>query len=60
VEAGLFGRKRERGYYDYRAAAPKPEPTRDPAIGRAIVDRVLAMLINEAVDAVHMRVAVGR
>jgi 3-hydroxybutyryl-CoA dehydrogenase len=57
VEAGLFGRKRERGYYDYRAGAARPEPTRDDAAGRAIVDRVLAMLVNEAVDAVHMRVA---
>jgi 3-hydroxybutyryl-CoA dehydrogenase len=57
VEAGLYGRKRERGYYDYRASSARPEPTRDPAIGRAIVDRVLAMLVNEAVEAVHMRVA---
>jgi 3-hydroxybutyryl-CoA dehydrogenase len=57
VEAGLFGRKRERGYYDYRAAAPRPEAKRDPALGREIANRVLAMLVNEAVDAVHMRVA---
>jgi 3-hydroxybutyryl-CoA dehydrogenase len=57
VEAGLFGRKRERGYYDYRAGAARPEPVRDDAVGRAIVDRVLAMLVNEAVDAVRMRVA---
>jgi 3-hydroxybutyryl-CoA dehydrogenase len=57
VEAGLYGRKRERGYYDYRATAPRPEPSRDQAVGRAIVDRVLAMLVNEAVEAVYMRVA---
>ncbi|MFL5608080.1 MAG: 3-hydroxyacyl-CoA dehydrogenase NAD-binding domain-containing protein [Gemmatimonadaceae bacterium] len=57
VEAGLYGRKRERGYYDYRTAAARLEPTRDERVGRAIVDRVLAMLVNEAVDAVHMRVA---
>jgi 3-hydroxybutyryl-CoA dehydrogenase len=57
VEAGLFGRKRERGYYDYRAAATRPEATRDPSLGREIVNRVLAMLVNEAVDAVHLRVA---
>jgi 3-hydroxybutyryl-CoA dehydrogenase len=57
VEAGLYGRKRERGYYDYRGASAQPEPTRDAAVGRAIVDRVLAMLVNEAVEAVHMRVA---
>jgi 3-hydroxybutyryl-CoA dehydrogenase len=57
VEAGLYGRKRERGYYDYREGAAKPEPVKDEAIGRAIVDRTLAMLVNEAVDAVHRRVA---
>ena len=57
VEAGLLGRKTGRGYYDYRDDATKPEPTRDAALGRRIVDRVLAMLINEAVDAVFLRVA---
>ena len=57
VESGLFGRKRERGYYDYREGATTPEPVRDDALGRAIVDRVVAMLVNEAVEAVHLRVA---
>jgi 3-hydroxybutyryl-CoA dehydrogenase len=57
VDAGLFGRKRERGYYDYRAGAVRPEPTRDEALGREIVDRTLALLVNAAVDAVYMRVA---
>ncbi len=60
VDAGMYGRKRGRGYYDYRPAAVKPEPTRDETLGRAIVDRVLAMLVNEAVDAVHLRVASPR
>ena len=60
VEAGLYGRKRGRGYYDYRDGAAKPEPTRDDALGRAIVDRVVAMLVNEAVEAVHLRVATAR
>ena len=57
VEAGFYGRKSARGYYDYRAGAERPEPTRDETLGRAIVDRTLTMLVNEAVDAVHMRVA---
>jgi 3-hydroxybutyryl-CoA dehydrogenase len=57
VEAGLYGRKRERGYYDYRAGAVRPEPTRDEQLGRSLVDRTLAMLVNEAVEAVYMRVA---
>jgi 3-hydroxybutyryl-CoA dehydrogenase len=60
VESGFLGRKSGRGYYDYRAGASKPEPEVDPALGRQIVDRVLAMLINEAVDAVFLRVASPR
>ena len=60
VEAGWYGRKRERGYYDYRAGAVRPEPTKDELVGRAIVDRVVAMLVNEAVDAVNLRVASAR
>ena len=57
VEAGLLGRKRGRGYYDYRADAATPEPHRDRALAERIVDRVVAMLVNEAVDAVRLRVA---
>jgi 3-hydroxybutyryl-CoA dehydrogenase len=60
VEAGLYGRKRGRGYYDYRDGATRPEPTKDRALGQAIVDRMVAMLVNEAVDAVFMRVAAPR
>ena len=57
VEAGLLGRKSKRGYYDYRDGATAPEPVKDSALGQQIVDRVQAMLINEAVDAVYLRVA---
>jgi 3-hydroxybutyryl-CoA dehydrogenase len=57
VEAGRFGRKTGVGYYDYRNGAAKPAPRADRDLGREIVDRVLAMLINEAADAVHLRVA---
>jgi 3-hydroxybutyryl-CoA dehydrogenase len=57
VEAGMFGRKRNRGYYDYREGAARPEPVQDRVRGQAIVDRVLAMLVNEAIDAVYLRVA---
>src|SRR5262249_12756446 len=57
VEAGRLGRKSGRGYYDYAAGVVAPEPTRDAELGRRIVDRVLAMLMNEAIDAVYMRVA---
>ena len=57
VDARLFGRKSGHGYYDHRPGAQPVAPVRDPALGRLIVDRILAMLINEAADAVFLRVA---
>lgn len=57
VEAGKLGRKAKVGYYDYTNGAPSPEPNKDRELGGRILDRVLAMLINEAADAVHFQVA---
>jgi 3-hydroxybutyryl-CoA dehydrogenase len=57
VEAGRFGRKTQRGYYDYREGAATPQPQTDRALGKVICDRVLAMLVNEAVEALYLRVA---
>ncbi|MBX7144022.1 MAG: NAD(P)-binding domain-containing protein [Oligoflexia bacterium] len=57
VEARLFGRKSGRGYYDYSAGVPAPEPNKDSKLCEAISSRVLAMLINEAADALFMGVA---
>jgi 3-hydroxybutyryl-CoA dehydrogenase len=57
VEAGFLGRKSGRGYYDHREGALQPAPNTDAHLGLLIFERILAMLINEAVDAVAMRVA---
>lgn len=56
-EAGYYGRKSGRGFYNYAADAVPPEPTRDEELGRRIVSRIVAMLINEAVDALALNVA---
>lgn len=55
-EAGYLGRKSGRGYYDYSEGAEKPSPKEDSALGQEIVDRIVAMLINEAIDALFLNI----
>lgn len=57
VDAGRLGRKSGRGYYDYGKDAQTPAPRTDANLGQLVFERVLAMLINSAVDALAMRVA---
>jgi 3-hydroxybutyryl-CoA dehydrogenase len=54
-EAGFYGKKSGRGYYNY--SQPLPSPTENEELGKKIFDRILSMLINEAFDAVFMNVA---
>jgi 3-hydroxybutyryl-CoA dehydrogenase len=55
-EAGYYGRKSGRGYYDYTEGVELPIPNENEEIGILIFNRILAMLINEAIDAVLMQV----
>jgi 3-hydroxybutyryl-CoA dehydrogenase len=57
LEAGWLGRKTGRGFYNYTESAAQPEPTKDTTLGNEIKERILAMLINEAVEALHLNIA---
>lgn len=56
-EAGYLGRKSGRGYYNYNESAEKPEPSTDETLLAYIANRIVMMLINEAADTLHMRIA---
>ncbi len=57
AEAGWFGRKSGRGYYDYAEDAVKAEPNKNEVLGNQILKRILVLLINEAIDAVFLNIA---
>ena len=56
AEAGYLGRKSGRGYFSYDELASNPAPMEDDALGKQIFERILVMLINEAIDAVFLNI----
>jgi 3-hydroxybutyryl-CoA dehydrogenase len=57
LEAGWLGRKSKKGFYNYEEGTAQPTPVKDEVLGTQIFERILAMLINEAVDALYLNVA---
>ncbi len=56
-EAKLFGRKSGRGYYNYAEGTTPAQPNQNEELGKYIFNRVIAMLINEAVDSLYLQLA---
>ncbi len=56
-EAGFWGRKTGKGYYNYGENAQNPAPNSDKQLAQTIFFRILIMLINEAADAFFWQVA---
>ncbi|MDG1157855.1 MAG: 3-hydroxyacyl-CoA dehydrogenase NAD-binding domain-containing protein [Flavobacteriales bacterium] len=57
AEAGWLGRKSGRGYYNYAEGSIMPEAIQDELLGQQVLERILAMLINEAADALFWNIA---
>lgn len=57
LEAGWLGRKTGRGFYDYQNERPTSISTLDLSEQKDIAHRILAMLINEAADALYLQIA---
>ncbi len=56
-EANWFGRKTGRGYYNYAQGHVPPSPIIDEKLNTYIFDRIIAMLVNEAIDSFYLQLA---
>lgn len=57
LEANRLGKKSGIGFYNYAEGAEILLPNKDLELANKIVERVLAMLMNEAIDALYLNIA---
>ena len=57
ADAGWHGKKSKKGYYDYGDDIELDSPSNDEKLLVDIFERILVMLINEAMDALYLGIA---
>jgi len=57
VEANRLGRKSGQGFYNYNEESINAQPNKDEKLGNVILNRILYMLVNEAIDALFLQIA---